>query len=180
MDENTKKPDWTAVQRAIRSQDIVKSTDLYDDKRKDEMQVTKAAADPEGLVGMYRAKKIKRDVTLQMLKKWYDGELEVGLERIKHGTKIKKKELAAEADRFLAHLSQKHLGYLKELDLVNEAERFRLLERLGDQTSLMLNTIQSKEWPPEMIEDILGNVWRIYKDFSDKIMNEAMESPSAN
>jgi hypothetical protein len=166
-----KKSNWEIAERLIsKSQNTpqqVKNRSLM--KREGNEQYMES---PKGVISKFKSDRIKSNAELDFDQEWYKAKLQVSKHQLKKAVELKVKETDAEVERLLTDISRQHLKYLTELGLKNSEEREDALERLGEQTAQRIKSIQSKDWPEFLVEQILDGVIEIYQRFFDKILEK--------
>jgi hypothetical protein len=185
-DEQRGKTDWSAVNAVIRAN----KTDTVPASLERPAQVPRTLqspsgpgpkpggappdliANPEGVVAQYKMNKIARKAAVQHLEVWYDQQLDIVKHRLMEVARVRKAEATLLAEQFLEGINAAHLQFLTDLGLQTNAARDRAIIALYDQTAHTLRDIQTRDWPPMLIEEAMNGVVERHRRFFRKLNNE--------
>lgn len=184
QDPEPQRSDWTHASRALQrhSRDTNLPLDpnqplaVPESLRPHSEAVTPAPVKkPDGVVASYKANKIERKAALAQLDVWYEAQLEVTKTRLAEVVRVRKAEATVLAEQFLRSLNDQHLQFLTDLGLRSERARSDALLKLGDQTTETMRQLQGRDWPPEMVEEMLGVVIARHRAFMKKLSHDLGE-----
>lgn len=153
---------------------------LSKDQKADQMEITESVslnkdviqAEPEGILAQYRAKKIRQDTALKMMKEYHHSQLEVSKHQFMKAVELKKRLTDIDADKILEEMNQQYFSFLQQLGMKNIKERMELLLQLNIQSSQLLAQIDEEDWPEQMKRKTVEQIFQLQERFENKIMKE--------
>jgi hypothetical protein len=134
-----------------------------------------AVQKPDSAIAKFKANQIEKKAALRNVEVWYKGQIEAAEHAVKEAVRVRKAEATKVAERLLMDINEEHFRYLTSLGLRSEATRRRAMLELGDQTSQTLNEIESRDWPPQLIEQAMHGVMGRQTRFFQKLMEDLGE-----
>lgn len=171
------KTDWSKVDAVIKSRDTSDLDKVYSDSQEvvPKSDLPSAMFTPEGILANFKKKQIERKVGIQLLRTFYEQQLDVVENQLKQGAHLKNKETLVEARKFLYELDRRQVEYFADFGLKNNDLRNQTMLKLGDQTSQVLKDLQEKDYPEEIRTEITKGVMKLHRDFFLKLTNELEE-----
>lgn len=133
---------------------------------------TLSTNEPQGILGRWKKNTISRRATLQALQAHYDAELDKFEHRLKQQVRVEKDRVDTFAKEYLAKLDLEHLKVIRELDVENADTRGEVMHTLNDKITARLREAKSADWPPELIDETINNLFALQKRAMAKIMAE--------
>lgn len=126
----------------------------------------------DGIIARFKQGQVQRKQSIELLKAWYDSQLEVTKYQLGQAVRLKKKETDVDVERYLTDLNKRHLYHLQELKFKNLDQRFAALDELGEKTARMLEKIKGRDWPENIKEDTINGIIKLQTNFFEKVMEE--------
>lgn len=167
--EKNKDKKWEKVNALMKRDSKTALQEELPDKIALQKQMIK---EPDGVIAKFKAHKIERKAVVELIKTWYESQLEVAKHQLQKAVQMKKQEADVETEHFLMDLNKRHLHYLNELEFSNLEERYDTLGKLGDSTAKAIEKITTRDWPPKMIEETIQGIMDLNRSFFEKIMKE--------
>jgi len=127
---------------------------------------------PRGILSEFKANHIKRKAAMTALQTHYDGQLDVLTHTLAKVGQVEKSRADVVAEEFLKELDAKHLEVLVELGMRNKQTRERALLELTDQTVRTVRDVMAKDWPEELIQETLQQLFALRKRVIGEILKE--------
>lgn len=173
------KTDWSfteSLARVPKAESKSLAADLSDsagtEKTAGSLARIPAIDDSSSILVKYRAKKVGRKATLEALERSYAGQLDVLTHQISSAVQVKKTQIDVQAEEFLRELDARHLELLTEIGLRNKDTREKALIELTERTVEKLRDVQSRDWPPSLIEETVQDLFELRKRLVREVMEE--------
>ncbi len=127
---------------------------------------------PQGVLAKFHSNRLSRKASIAALRSHYDNQLEALRYTLAKACQVSKARADATAEKHLKELDAGHLEALGQLGLRNKETRERTLIELTDSTVEKLKEVQSKDWPPSLIEETIRQLFEVRKRAVAEIMNE--------
>jgi hypothetical protein len=128
--------------------------------------------EPRGILAKFQKQILSRKASIEALKARYDSELEFLTHKLSKACQVEKAKIDVMAEQFLQELDAQNLQVLSELGLRNKETRERALLALTESTVAKLKEVQEKDWPPTLIDSVVGELLALRKRVVDEIMAE--------
>lgn len=125
-----------------------------------------------GIVMQWKENKLGRKAALKALEAQYNGQLDALTHSISKAVQVQKARADVVASEYLRELDARHIAMMAELGLRNKDTRERTLITLTDQTAARLAEVQSKDWPEELIADVMNNLFTLRRRVVAEMMKE--------
>lgn len=171
------KTDWSRVSNSIaktpeKAAEVVaraqRSAEAFETNA---IQVPELSA-PSGILSQFKANLIKRRSAMAALQTHYDSQLDVLSHTLARAGQVEKSRADVVAEEYLKELDAKHLEVLAELGMRNKETRERALIALTDQTVIKVREVMSKDWPEELIQETLQELFTLRKRVIAEILRE--------
>jgi hypothetical protein len=116
--------------------------------------------------------RLARNAALEHLDAWYQAQLGIVHHRLAEVARVRQAEATLLAEQFLEGINAQHIEFLTELGLRTNAARDRAVIALHDQTTATLREIQTRDWPPVLLEQAIAGIIERNQRFFHKLNNE--------
>ncbi|MEM7313643.1 MAG: hypothetical protein AAF497_10880 [Planctomycetota bacterium] len=134
--------------------------------------ISESDESPKGVLARFHQNRLSRKASIAALKSHYDNQLDALRYTLAKACQVSKARADALAEKHLKELDAGHLEVLGQLGLRNKDTRERTLIELTDSTVEKLKEVQSKDWPPSLIEETIQQLFEVRKRAVAEIMNE--------
>lgn len=125
-----------------------------------------------GILGQWRAAQNGRKATLDALDTQYKGALELLKHRIQMMVQSQKARADVDYKIYIEKLDQEYLEIWASLGLRNKDVRERTLFQLSEMTAARLREVQDADWPRELKDATISDLFAVRERFVAEIMKE--------
>jgi len=125
-----------------------------------------------GIMMQWKENKLGRKAALKALEAHYNGQLDALTHSLSKAVQVQKARADVVAAEYLRELDARHIAMMAELGLRNKDTRERTLITLTDQTAARLAEVQSKDWPEELIADVMNSLFTLRRRMVAEMMKE--------
>lgn len=122
-----------------------------------------------------KQKKLEKQATMRELETFYEKRLDVLTYKLEQAGKVEKARSHLIAEEYLKELDAKHLEVLSQIGLRNKDTRERGLLQLTDMTVARLKEVHDKDWPPELVNETIQELFALRKRYVAEMMQELGE-----
>ena len=120
-------------------------------------------------------KGIAKKAALQELEVFYEKRLDVLAYKLEQAGQVEKARSHLIAEEYLKELDAQHLEVLSQIGLRNKDTRERGLLQLTDMTVARLKEVNEKDWPPELVNETIQELFALRKRYVAEMMRELGE-----
>ena len=124
------------------------------------------------VIGRFKRKGIDRRAALESLRDLHDAQLEAAKHALKRAVDVEKKRVDTVANKYIFKINEEYLRDLRDLGLQNFTSRMDTLLELNATMAGLLEKAQSQDVPPSVRDSTLESIYKKYKEFSDRLMEE--------
>ena len=125
-----------------------------------------------GILGYLKSKSLGRKAAMESIQLHYSSQLDVLAHSLTKATQVRKSRADVLAEEFLKDLDTQHLAVLTEFGLRNKETRERALIDLTEATAAKLREVQEKDWPLELVQDTIKQLFTLRKRVVAEMMEE--------
>lgn len=169
-----KKTDWSLVNKALKDEKKTELPEVFEgDKGLPMKQKAELALQSfDGLIARARARHQEKKMNYQILKYYYEKNLDIAEEYMDQAVRAKKKEIMVEAQRFRYELDSRLMNYANEFGLKNIKQLMMTMTKLDEQTAEQIRAYQVKDIPEKMKIETIKGMTKLRKDFLDKLLKQ--------
>ena len=160
------KRDQTRTEPALRDESpitaITKQADEISQKKLD-------------LIGKFKGSAINRKAALEQLRKLHEAHLEAAAHALKQAVAVDKARVDTIANRYIFQVNEAFLEDMRVLGLQNVESRAQTNLELNNKMAALLRQAQAQDVPDSFKNQTIENICRMYKEFSDKLMEEGFK-----
>lgn len=188
-DEKEKRTDWKLAESALAKSDSTPPPTSQLVTQPDsnlppapvlQVGISESEESPKGVLAKFHQNRLSRKASIAALKSHYDNQLDALRYTLAKACQVSKARADALAEKHLKELDAGHLEVLGQLGLRNKDTRERTLIELTDSTVEKLKEVQTKDWPPSLIEETIQQLFEVRKRAVAEIMNELGDEPKEN
>jgi hypothetical protein len=118
---------------------------------------------------------LEKKARIQELETYYEKRLDVLAFKLEQAGQVEKARSHLVAEEYLKELDAKHLEVLSQIGLRNKDTRERGLLQLTDMTVARIKEVHEKDWPPEIVNETIQELFALRKRYVAEMMRELGE-----
>jgi hypothetical protein len=127
---------------------------------------------PRGILLQWKKNKIDRRTALQAIQAQYDSQLDALRYQLQKAVSVSNARADRLAEEFLKKLDSEHIQVLKDLGLRNAETRATALIEVRDMIAAKLKEVQTKKWPPSLVDRTIDDLLDLEKRVCAEMMKE--------
>lgn len=131
--------------------------------------------DSLGFFMRLKKNKLEKKATVRELETFYEKRLDVLAYKLERAGQVEKARSHLIAEEYLKELDAKHLEVLSQIGLRNKDTRERGLLQLTDMTVSRIKEVHEKDWPPELVNETIQELFALRKRYVAEMMRELGE-----
>lgn len=133
--------------------------------------------DDDSLGFFMRLKKrgLEKKATVREIETFYEKRLDVLAYKLERAGQVEKARSHLVAEEYLKELDAKHLEVLSQIGLRNKDTRERGLLQLTDMTVARIKEVHEKDWPAELVNETIQELFALRKRYVAEMMRELGE-----
>jgi len=124
------------------------------------------------LIGRFKRNAIDRKAALSALRSMYEAQLDAAKHALTRAVDVEKKRIDTVADKYIFQITEEYLRNMRELGLQNFDSRMQTLLQLNEKMASLIQQAEAQNVPPSVRDTTISNIYKKYKEFSDKLMEE--------
>lgn len=125
-----------------------------------------------GILMQWQKGQISKKAALEALQVKYDAQLDALKFQLSKAVNVSNARADRIAEEFLKKLDSEHIQVLKGLGLRNAETRASALIEIRDMIASKLNEVQTKNWPPALVDRTIDDLLDLEKRVCSEMMKE--------
>jgi hypothetical protein len=131
--------------------------------------------DSFGILMRLKKHQLEKKAAVRELETFYEKRLDVLAYKLERAGQVEKARSSLIAEEYLKDLDAKHLEVLSQIGLKNKDTRERGLLQLTDMTVARIKEVHEKDWPPELVNETIQELFALRKRYVAEMMRELGE-----
>ncbi len=131
-----------------------------------------AAGAARGILMKWKSSTMERKATVTALDAQYSSALEILKHRLQKTVQGQNARADVDFEAYIKKLDQEYLEVWAELGLRNKDVRERTLIQLTETTAAKLKEVQAADWPKELKDEAINELFALRKRFAAEMMKE--------